>query len=194
MSTRKTASSPPCQTLLASVIDSAAAVASSSIEALATSRPVKSVTTVWKANIASNRPCEISGWYGVYAVYQEGFSKTLRRITGGVIVPKYPRPIKDFATTFSSANSRSSAIAATSEAAAGRVFAIFSVRAIFSVTTLLMKSNKFVSPRAPSIELSCASSGPMCLSAKFERTELINTPPKLVEQPLRFLGEGNNLS
>ena len=45
-STRNTASSSPCQILRASVIDSAAAVASSSIDALATSKPVKSVTTV----------------------------------------------------------------------------------------------------------------------------------------------------
>ena len=41
---------------------------------------------VWKLRSASSRPCEISGWYGVYAVYQAGFSSTLRWITGGVIV------------------------------------------------------------------------------------------------------------
>ena len=29
----------------------------------------------------------ISGWYGVYAVYQLGFSSTLRWITAGVTVP-----------------------------------------------------------------------------------------------------------
>ncbi len=42
--------------------------------------------TVWKLSSASSRPCEISGWYGVYAVYQLGSSSTLRRITPGVIV------------------------------------------------------------------------------------------------------------
>ena len=45
---------------------------------------------VWKLSSASSRPCEISGWYGVYAVYQAGFSSTLRWITGGVIVSEYP--------------------------------------------------------------------------------------------------------
>jgi aminomethyltransferase len=48
-----------------SVMASAAAVASSSIDALAISMPVRSVTMVWKLMIASRRPCEISGWYGV---------------------------------------------------------------------------------------------------------------------------------
>jgi hypothetical protein len=71
----------------ASVIASAAAVASSSIDALAVGRPVRSATTVWKLSSASSRPWEISGWYGVYAVYQAGFSSTLRWITGGVWVP-----------------------------------------------------------------------------------------------------------
>ena len=48
-----------------SVIASAAAVPSSSSEALAVGRPVRSATTVWKLSSASRRPCEISGWYGV---------------------------------------------------------------------------------------------------------------------------------
>ncbi len=47
------------------VIASAAAVASSSMEALATGRPVRSQIIVWKLSSASNRPWEISGWYGV---------------------------------------------------------------------------------------------------------------------------------
>ena len=42
---------------------------------------------VWKLSRASNRPWLISGWYGVYAVYQDGSSRTLRRITAGVTVP-----------------------------------------------------------------------------------------------------------
>ena len=46
----------------ASVIASAAAVASSSIEALAMAMPVRSVTMVWKFSRASMRPCEISAW------------------------------------------------------------------------------------------------------------------------------------
>ena len=43
-------------------IASAAAVASSSSEALATSRPVRSDTIVWKLSSASSRPCAISAW------------------------------------------------------------------------------------------------------------------------------------
>ena len=69
------------------VIASAAAVGSSSIDAFESDNAVISQITVWKAKIASSRPCEISGWYGVYAVYQAGFSKTFRLITAGVIVP-----------------------------------------------------------------------------------------------------------
>jgi deoxyinosine 3'endonuclease (endonuclease V) len=41
---------------------SAAAVPSSSIEALAMAMPVRSQTSVWKLRIASRRPCEISAW------------------------------------------------------------------------------------------------------------------------------------
>ena len=41
---------------------SAAAVASSSIEALAMAMPVRSHTMVWKFSSASMRPCEISAW------------------------------------------------------------------------------------------------------------------------------------
>ena len=61
---------------------------SSSIDAFAVSRPVRSATIVWKLMSASSRPCEISGWYGVYAVYQLGFSSTFRWITAGVTVPE----------------------------------------------------------------------------------------------------------
>jgi hypothetical protein len=71
----------------ASVIASAAADASSSSDAPATGSPVRSATMVWKFSSASSRPCEISGWYGVYAVYQPGFSSTFLRITAGVMVP-----------------------------------------------------------------------------------------------------------
>src|SRR4029079_5212567 len=71
----------------ARVIASAAAVPSSSMEALAVARPVRSVTTVWKLSRASSRPWLISGWYGVYAVYQAGFSSTLRLMTPGTWVP-----------------------------------------------------------------------------------------------------------
>ncbi|CAB4753374.1 unannotated protein [freshwater metagenome] len=69
------------------VMASAAAVDSSSSDALAISNPVKSVTIVWKLIKASRRPWEISGWYGVYAVYQAGFSVMFRKITPGVCVP-----------------------------------------------------------------------------------------------------------
>ncbi len=51
-----------------SMTASATAVDSSSIEAFAVSRPVRSETIVWKLSSASSLPCEISGWYGVYAV------------------------------------------------------------------------------------------------------------------------------
>ena len=68
-------------------IASAAAVASSSREALATGSPVSSLTIVWKLSRASRRPWLISAWYGVYAVYHDGSSSTLRWMTGGVNVP-----------------------------------------------------------------------------------------------------------
>ena len=48
-----------------SVIASAAAVDSSSMDAPAISIPVRSVTIVWKLRSASSRPWLISGWYGV---------------------------------------------------------------------------------------------------------------------------------
>ncbi len=70
-------------TRFARPIASAAAVDSSSNDALAKSRPVRSRVIVWKFNNDSKRPCAISGWYGVYAVYQPGFSSTLRKITCG---------------------------------------------------------------------------------------------------------------
>ncbi len=47
------------------VIASAAAIASSSIDAPATGSAVRSSIIVWKFSSASSRPCEISGWYGV---------------------------------------------------------------------------------------------------------------------------------
>ena len=82
---RRTGRSPCGCARRTSVIASAAAVPSSSSDALAVGSPVRSPTTVWKFSSASSRPCEISGWYGVYAVYQLGSSSTLRRITGGVM-------------------------------------------------------------------------------------------------------------
>ena len=48
--------------------------------------PVRSLTIVWKLSSDSRRPCAISAWYGVYGVYQPGFSMTLRRMTAGVMV------------------------------------------------------------------------------------------------------------
>ena len=51
----------PCD----SAIASAAEVASSSREAFAMGRPVRSITIVWKFSSASSRPCAISAWYGV---------------------------------------------------------------------------------------------------------------------------------
>ena len=67
------------------VIASAAAVPSSSSEALASGRPVRSATMVWKLSRASRRPCEISAWYGVYCVYQPGFSRILRWMIAGTM-------------------------------------------------------------------------------------------------------------
>jgi len=43
-------------------IASAAAVPSSSSDALEMSSPVSDVQTVWKLSSDSSRPCEISGW------------------------------------------------------------------------------------------------------------------------------------
>ncbi len=56
------------------------------MDAFAVAMPVSSATMVWKFSSASSRPWEISGWYGVYDVYQLGFSSTLRLMTAGVIV------------------------------------------------------------------------------------------------------------
>ena len=44
------------------LLASAAAVASSSMLALAIAMPVRSQTMVWKFTSASMRPCEISAW------------------------------------------------------------------------------------------------------------------------------------
>ena len=86
-SIKKTASSLNFEARRARVIASATAVLSSNIEAFEMSSAVNSQTIVWKAKSASRRPCEISGWYGVYAVYQDGFSKTFLLTTGGTMVP-----------------------------------------------------------------------------------------------------------
>ncbi len=51
-----------CEARCASAMASAAAVPSSSSEALATSSPVRSQIMVWKLNSASSRPWLISGW------------------------------------------------------------------------------------------------------------------------------------
>ena len=81
--TANTVRAPPC-TRRSMVMASAAAVGSSSSDAFATGMPVRSATSVWNVRSASSRPCAISAWYGVYGVYQLGFSKTLRRMTDGV--------------------------------------------------------------------------------------------------------------
>ena len=101
------------------VIASAAAVASSSIDAFAISQPVRSATMVWKVSSISSRPWLISGWYGVYEVYQAGFSTMLRRITGGVMQSFQPMPSSDRKTSFRSASSRSLARASCSVIAGG---------------------------------------------------------------------------
>ncbi len=54
--------------------------------------PVRSDTAVWKFSSASSRPWLISGWYGVYAVYQDGFSSTLRRDHAGRVRAVVPQP------------------------------------------------------------------------------------------------------
>ena len=64
-STRYTGGSLVVLTASVRCIASAAAVASSSSEALAIASPVRSDTIVWKLSSASRRPCEISAWYGV---------------------------------------------------------------------------------------------------------------------------------
>ena len=60
-SMRNTASSSAEELRRASVIASAAAVPSSSIDALQIGKPVKSLTIVWNAKSASRRPWLISG-------------------------------------------------------------------------------------------------------------------------------------
>ena len=100
-------------------IASAAAVGSSSNDAFASSIPVRSLTIVWKLRSASRRPCEISGWYGVYAVYHDGSSSTLRWMTGGVTVPWYPRPMSEGTTRLRSARPRRAAVVADSPSGAG---------------------------------------------------------------------------
>jgi hypothetical protein len=60
--TQKVLASFFLRALKARVMASAAAVPSSSREALAISIPVRSVTRVWKLSSASSRPWEISGW------------------------------------------------------------------------------------------------------------------------------------
>ncbi len=47
---------------------STAAVWPSYRDAFETSREVSSQMSVWNSKIAWSRPCENSGWYGVYAV------------------------------------------------------------------------------------------------------------------------------
>ena len=61
-STTKRSPLRPRPTRCSRVMDSAAAVDSSSSEALARSMAVSSHTMVWKLSSASRRPWEISGW------------------------------------------------------------------------------------------------------------------------------------
>ena len=90
--TKNTSGAEDGATRLQVAIASAAAVASSSRLALLTANPVRSCTIVWNTSRASRRPCAISAWYGVYAVYQHGFSRIFLRITPGVTVSWYPMP------------------------------------------------------------------------------------------------------
>ena len=77
----------PCLFVTHMRIASAAAVPSSSSEHVDTGSPVRSLTTVWYASIASSRPCATSAWYGVYGVYHDGSSSTFRVITDGATHP-----------------------------------------------------------------------------------------------------------
>ena len=89
--------------------------------ALAVGRPVRSATTVWKLSSASSRPWLISGWYGVYAVYQPGSSSTLRRIDrrGDACRSSRARSSRS-STRLRPASSRSSASTSCSVAGGGR--------------------------------------------------------------------------
>jgi hypothetical protein len=140
-------------------IASAAAVASSSNDAFATSSAVRSLTTVWKLRSASRRPCETSAWYGVYCVYQAGFSSTLRRMTGGVTQSWYPMPRKVRHTSFFCAMSCASSSSSCSLRAGGR----FSGRRSRMLPGMVcsMRSSSDFAPTTRSIAVVSASSGPM---------------------------------
>ena len=66
------------------------------------------ITIVWKLSSASSRPWAISAWYGVYCVYQPGFSRMLRWITGGVMCRSSPSRCSERKTWFFAAIAASS--------------------------------------------------------------------------------------
>jgi len=113
---------------------------------------------VWKFRSASRRPWEISGWYGVYAVYHAGLSSTLRRITGGVIVSEYPIPIRETSGRFRAASSSSSASASRSVQASGSARGASS--RIVAGTVAATSWSSEPSPNVASIAACSSASGP----------------------------------
>src|SRR5665648_509040 len=160
-----TTTTPPSRPFTARRISSTAsvtAVASSSREAPALGSAVRSAITVWKSSSASSRPWLISGWYGVYDVYQPGFSSTLRRITAGVWVPWYPSPIIEVTTVLRSAMACRAASTSASLRAGGRS----SGRAVRIVagTAWSIRASREGAPIRSSIRATSSGRGPMCRS------------------------------
>jgi len=117
------------------------------------------MTIVWKLSSASSRPCEISGWYGVYWVYHPGFWKTFRRMTGGTKVSEYPCPMKDRNTEFREASASSSSRRRDSSTAGGRSSVRFSRMLAGSVWSTSACSDGAATTR--SISVTSVASGPM---------------------------------
>ena len=124
---------------------------------------------VWKLNSASSRPWLISGWYGVYAVYQAGFSRMLRWITAGRIVPEYPWPISEVKTWFWRASSAICAIASVSLSGLPRSSGVVCRIEAGSVSDI--NASTLLAPTVSSIAVTSRADGPM-----WRRTKVAVSP------------------
>ncbi len=92
-------------------------------------------------------------------MYHDGSSSTLRRMTAGVTVPEYPRPIIGTSAVLRAASAAKALRTSTSLMACGRSSGlparIWSGRAAYSRSSMVSK------PNAPSIADCSAASGPM---------------------------------